>query len=108
MIYLVLNYRHKLSPISSILDLQATPSILLLLDIVFFVLFIYSLQEGKTLGERGGDKMQFLLMLVVLALFVAGICIIPKAELLGKILIALVFAVIVAGAVAFSLRPPGL
>jgi len=43
MTYLVLKHRHKLSPISSILDLQAKPSILLLSDIVFFVLFIYSL-----------------------------------------------------------------
>ena len=41
--YLVLKHRHKLSPISSALDLQASPSILLLSDIVFFALFIYSL-----------------------------------------------------------------
>ncbi len=41
--YLVLKHRHKLSPISSILDLQASPSILLLSDIVFFALFTYSL-----------------------------------------------------------------
>ncbi len=39
----ILKYRHKLLPISSILDFQATPSILLLADILFFVLFIYSL-----------------------------------------------------------------
>ncbi|MBA7477107.1 hypothetical protein ES707_12505 [subsurface metagenome] len=41
--YLVLKYRHKLASISSILDLQASPSILLLSDIVFFALLIYSL-----------------------------------------------------------------
>ena len=41
--YLVLKQRRKLLDIPSILDFQATPSILLLADIVFFVLFIYSL-----------------------------------------------------------------
>ncbi|MBA7544272.1 hypothetical protein ES705_36624 [subsurface metagenome] len=41
--YLVLKHRHKLSPISSILDLQASPSILLLSDIVFFALFYLQL-----------------------------------------------------------------
>jgi len=41
--YLALKHRHKLLPISTTLDLQASPSILLLLDIAFFALFIYSL-----------------------------------------------------------------
>ena len=41
--YLVLKQRRKLRGMSSILDFQAAPSILLLLDIVFFALFIYSL-----------------------------------------------------------------
>ncbi len=41
--YLVLKQRRRLLDIPSILDFQATPSILLLLDIVFFALFTYSL-----------------------------------------------------------------
>jgi hypothetical protein len=41
--YLALRYRHRLSPISSLLDLKAATSVLLLLDIAFFALFIFSL-----------------------------------------------------------------
>jgi len=41
--YLVLRYRQKLLPVSSILDLRTSASVLLLFDLAFFVLFIYSL-----------------------------------------------------------------
>jgi hypothetical protein len=41
--YLALKWRWKLSDIPSFLDIEATSSWLLLLDIIFFALFIYSL-----------------------------------------------------------------
>jgi len=50
--YLVLRQRRKLLDISSILNVEASPPVLQLLDIIFFALFIYSLWSFAFRSEQ--------------------------------------------------------
>ena len=95
-VYLVLKQRRRLLDIPSILDFQATPSILLLLDIVFFALFTYSLWSFAFRTELYVRPLEYFISIAAMsAILAAKILFLPSKNsrtpftLLQIILIAL-------------------
>jgi len=94
--YLVLKQRRRLSDIPSILNFEATPSILLLLDIVFFALFTYSLWSFTFRPEPYVRPLEYFILIAAMsAILAAKILFLPSKNsrtpftLLQIILIAL-------------------
>ncbi len=77
--YLALKQRQKLSDIPSILSFEAAPSILLLFDIIFFALFIYSLWSFAFRPETYVRPLEyFIIMAAMSAILAAKILFLPS------------------------------